>query len=447
MNLQQLHRRYERDGNAATFLGVVKAAQRVANDKAALIEERNRIRRHVVLPDAWFPELAGLANEIGAEDPYARYALAEMAQAASVANCGLVLRNLMSLKLATVSRIAGELERARQAYANAIEGVEILRRFFKPYHNILFDYDEQDARSIEEVAHSGWDKTRSYFEQPLDLFDAASGDPADEWMDVLAWNSDVGDGQGLLSQVDATSRLALRLEHRIGKQRESIAPALHKMHAQCRLIEQEDARLAARYLVALADASIEAGQWDLAAGILEGVLERGLARQEEPVGLHAVLQSAYCYLRSGDLDSCERRLQDIDRDKLNRMAELIITMAAELARYTALDWACRRQAGRLGPSDARDQVTNLMTRVRLIVSPRGETRVSYLRNLFFAKLARDVEHLFAAAQGAPATQFQRFWDAVTNKEGKTAIYTETDWKAEVEILEDGSDGDWTGMGR
>lgn len=442
MPLHRLIKTYEGKPDGKTVLNLLRAAQSLAEGKAGLVREREQARRHLVISPAQVEEITRLADEAGTESHSERYALMELIQAAAVANCDLASRNRLSIKLAAAAEFADKLERARQAYADALEGVEILRRFFKPYHLVLFDFDENEAENIAESARTGWSKAKSRCPEPLEILDPTTGDPAREWMDLILWNCDSGTGQGLLSQADATLRLVLRLEHWIDKKDEPIAPIMEKMRAQCEIIGQHDSFLAARYLLTLGDALIEVRQWDLAARIHRDVYEKTVAHKDQPLGMRAGIQEAHCYLLSGNPERCRSLLETIDRGHMETLADLIITTAAELARFTALDYSCRRQSGKITLMEAQNRVRDLMTRVRLIVSPRAENRAGYLRNLFFAMLARDVESLFAAAQGTPKTQFQRFWDSVTVQEKRTAIYTEDDWKAEVEIVEDNSDSAW-----
>lgn len=442
MFLERFVKIYKDRPDVEGVVSLLTAGRNLSDGRTELVREREQARRRFVISPAQIKEVAQLVDEVGTEFHSERYALMELIHAAAVANCDLGSRNVFSIKLAVASELADKPERARQAYADAIEGAEIVRRFFSPYHLVLFDFDDSEAERIAKSARVGWNNVKSRCPKPLEMFDPATDDPAEEWMDLILWNLDSGPEQGLLSQVDATLRLALRFEHWINKKGEPIAPVVEKMRVQCGTIGHQDSLLAARCLLTLGDALIEVSQWDLAAGIHRDVYEKTVAHEDQPLGIHAAIQEAHCYLRSGNPDKCGSQLEAIDKGHLETLAEMILTLAAELARITALDYSCRRQSGKITLMEAQNQARDLMARVRLVVSPRAENRAHYLRNLFFAVLARDVEFLFAAAEGTPKTRFQRFWDSVTMQEKRTAIYTEDDWKAEVEIVEDNSDSEW-----
>jgi len=234
-----------------SIVDLLKTARSLSESKVELFRAREQARRNPVISPAQIEELAQVADEAWTRSRSEQYAMMELIQAAAVANCGLTSRSRLSIRLALASEFVNKLERARQAYADAVEGAEILRRFFTPYHLVLFDFDEDEVESIAESAGAGWNKVKSRCLKPLEILDLATVDPAKEWMDLVVWNCDSGTGQGLLSQVDATLRLALRFEHWIDKKRESIVPVVEKMRAHCETIAHEDSLLAARCLVTI----------------------------------------------------------------------------------------------------------------------------------------------------------------------------------------------------
>ncbi len=78
---------------------------------------------------------------------------------------------------------------------------------------------------------------------------------------------------------------------------------------------------------------------------------------------------------------------------------MVITMAAEVARYHAVDRACRYWQGGDGTPGTDAQIAQLMRRAGAIVSTSGEdNRTHYLPNLFFSVLVRDIESLTSAGK-------------------------------------------------
>jgi hypothetical protein len=110
------------------------------------------------------------------------------------------------------------------------------------------------------------------------------------------------------------------------------------------------------------------------------------------LSVHAVLQEANAWLMLDDPAACRRTLDRIDAARLETMAALVITVAAEAARYHALDASCARRAGRTTAS-VRANVEDHLRRVAVIVTGHPANRVEFLRTLFFAMTARDVEAL------------------------------------------------------
>jgi len=384
--LEKFIRQHKRRRGSESILGLLEAALRLDSQKTELAREREHARRETRVSLAELEMIAELAAEAGEENYGQQYRLMELAQAAAVASCALNARNLFSGRLAVAAKQAGELERARVAYADAIEGLQIRGRLFRS--------DPSELLSAEQALREGWDKVKPRAEGQREVFDPAGSDVAAEWMDIIMWNSDLGSDHGLLAQADATMRIAIRLEHWTDVRGEAVAPVVEKLRARCEA-SIGGSMLATRCLVTLADALIEVGQWDLAAQVHRDVVEKAQVDERHPTGIHAVIQESYCHLMRGDVRACQARLKILDTRFLEKMSQLVITVAAELARYYALDRLARCRAGEPEPAGIRGHVNDLLRRVSRIVKTDCTDRVSYLQTLFYAILARDLSALCA----------------------------------------------------
>jgi len=349
---------------------------------------REKARRRADRPLEEIETRVQVARQIGEESYAEQHWVMELLQAAAVGRSGLLQRSMLSEMLAMAAEQADRLDRARLAYADAAEGLLILNGFFQP--------DVDRILAVEVALWSGWDDIKGRTEPALEMFDPATEDPAADLVDLIAWNTDEGGGQGLLAQIDATLRLAFRLEHLVN-QGHALDPLAERIASGCTFKAAGDAFLRARYLVTLGDALAEAGQWEAAVPCLRDARAVSL-EGIHPLGVHSLVQEAYCHLMAGDLGTCRAALEAVDVGALKQLAELVITVAAELARYHAVDQLCRHREGAAPSPDTRARIADLMRRVAAIVSMRGEEdRTRYLRNLFFSVLARDVESMLAAA--------------------------------------------------
>lgn len=379
------------DGTSEEIRSVLTLALRVAKGEEGLAAAREQARRGFDLSSKDIDRLADIARQAGEENHLERHVLLELAQAAGVAALGLDGRNRMAVRLAAVAALAGHIERARVAFADAVEGLEIATRFFGA--------DDDWAARAETRLELEWETAKSSTTSTLEIFDVGSGDPAAEWVDLIVWNSDHGSGNGLLAQVDATQRLAFRFEHWIIFGDRRLAAVAEDMRARCIAAAPGDPYLAARYLVTLGDALVEVAEWAAAAQVLHDV-RRGDVGQNHPIGVHSLIQEAYCYLRLGDLDRCRVILDSVDLRQLESLAGLVITVAAELVRYHFVDHLYRHLKGDPIDHETGPRIERLMRDVAPIVSTSGEdSRTIYLRNLFFAVLWRDAESLLPAGGG------------------------------------------------
>lgn len=299
---------------------------------------RESIRRDSEFNKTTILQLIEIASKIGEESYQDQYIIMELVQAAAVASCSINTRNHASFFLARASQgmeidgnnrdswnnsinkseqesahgikitispargrpypIGFAIERVRQAYNDLIEGHQILMRFF---HG-----DKKQLLKSEQSLRSEWHAIMEQEGSALDIFDPVSEDPVGEWMELLLWNSDHGQGSGLLAQIDPMLRLALRWEHWLTNKALSLESLIPRMVQQCDKFESEDdSWLALRCLITIGDALAEVKQWELAANVYSHLLNY-TSYSTHPIYFHAISQCAYSYMMMGNLDECQR---------------------------------------------------------------------------------------------------------------------------------------------
>jgi hypothetical protein len=261
----------------------------------------------------------------------------------------------------------------------------------------FFFGDDDRRRKNEASLRTGWEEIGRRSEQPTEVLDPVTGDPAREWTDLVVWNSDRAGGEGLLAQVDAAQRLAVRFRHWTGDRDNALSQLAAQMRAHCASAAADDGFLRVRYLATLGDALAEVGEWEAAARAFDGVRHPELGISH-PMGAHGLIRQAHCHFMLGDMEACRAHLDSVDMGQLELLSELVITVASEVARYQAVDRACRYWQGEDATTDRDEKIAELIGRVGAIVSTSGEDdRTRYLRNLFFAVLVRDIEALRSVA--------------------------------------------------
>ena len=188
-------------------------------------------------------------------------------------------------------------------------------------------------------------------------------------------------------------RLTLRWEHWLNKNTLSLEPFIARMVRQCDTFQSEgDAWLAFSWLVTVGDALVEVRQWVSAANVYSHLLERASDYPENhPICLHAIAQCAYCHIMMGTSDQCKHWLDRFPRASAEALSETTITARAELLRYMAIEQFYARKRSQPVSDDTGVKMAELMKSVSIIVSSSPSNRVEYLRTLFYAVLARDVE--------------------------------------------------------
>jgi len=356
--------------------------------KARLTRVREHFRRELTFSPDQVETYVQLAEEAGEESHLDWYAMMEVVQPTAVAASGLTQRTIASGMLAYSAKCASQFERARQAYADALEGLEILSRFS------LLDADS--VLAAQRSTRHGFSEVKNRSDRELEPFEPASADPSEEWMQLLLWNTDFGAGQGLLAQVDAALRLAIRFEDWLDRKGESLDSLANRMLEMCFSARaSEDTLLPARYAVTLGDALVEVRQWALAGHAFRRVSEQPAADMGHPLWLHASIQEAYCALMADDAQRCCALLATIDEDRLDSLAGLVVTVGAEFARYVAVQSLSAGKRGATAHHAARKQIAELTEQVRVIVPREVTSREESLRTLFFAVLARDLQYMLA----------------------------------------------------
>ncbi len=334
--------------------------------------------------------LFGIAEQIGEESYKDEYMLMELVQAAAVACAPLQMRNEGSLRLAIAAKRFTRWDRARYGYADLVEGMQIMAR--------LFQVDLQQYAQVEDKYRQRWEQVRAQTGDARALFDADGRQTREaDWTHMVEWGSDCGSNQGLIAQIDATLRLAIRQEHARDLKGETIAPTVEHMLAQweAAIAQDETKRLEIlRFMATVGDAAIEIGEWHLGASVF-GRLLRHARDANHPITLHAVAQKALCHLMQGELPACHGQLQAYPRAQVELLSGSIATVAGEFARLLAVEHACRGSLGETTEGDIRERLRAPLRTVRLIASPEPTSRTEYLRALYVAVLFRDIEATLA----------------------------------------------------
>jgi hypothetical protein len=358
-------------------------------DPNELDRTRQTSRRNVTVTAQDVSELHTIAEHVGEESYQDQYALMEVVQAAAVGCSSLKQRNESSIRLAVAAKSFRQFERARLAYADTIEGLQIMARFFRVNKAAYTELEDMYQRNWHDLCeHTG---TRG------GIFDPASTTPEDEWVRLVRWNSDWGSDQGLLAQIDATLRLAIRWEYWRDRKEQPLEIYVEAMAeawgSKGDETEGTDATsfTANRFLVTVGDALVEIGEWKLAARVYSRLLEQSIEPSSHPIVQHASIQKALCHLMLDDAQECRVQLDTLSREKLERLSELVVTLAAEFARYLAVDHVCRKRLGKPVPDGIRGQLQDLLGKVAVIARQKWDTRTDYLRSLFFAVLLRDID--------------------------------------------------------
>jgi hypothetical protein len=354
-----------------------------------LRRRRHEYRRERDLSPADISELADLAQEAGKESYFDWYALMEIVQAAAVPVGALAARAGFSGLLAFAAKNCGQHERARQAYAGCFEELRIMERF------ALVPGDS--LREGLAATREGWLQARAVSRTTKEPFDTADPDPAGEWFELLLWNSDLDEGQGLLAQVEASLRLALRFEDWKERLQMPLDQPVAGLIQRCLSWEGDDPFLVrARLATSVGDALIEVRQWELAAETFQRILGQKEADLVHPLWVHALLQEAYARLMGGHACEGSALMAKLDIRKITQLSELVITVKAELARCHALRQLCAGPC-RGSTAETRAVIAPLLRDVSIIASREPRDRTESLRTLFVNVLRRDLDRMLSGA--------------------------------------------------
>lgn len=371
------------DDDDASYDSLLVLALRAARGEQDVAAARHQVRRSADLSASGIRRASEVALEIGDQNPVEAYVLWELIQAAAVAHLGLVSRSKASLELAASADRLGHHEVARVAFVDAIEGGWIAKRFQWRYPPV--------SDPVSPLAGTS-DPNEQIF-PPVDVFD--SEDPVRELVSLIEWNSDRAGGEGVLAQVDATQRLAFRLD-RWREAHGDLSGLAKDVALGCRSAAGEGSFIRSRYLLSLGDALAQVGEFEVAGEFLQEVWFSDLLFQH-PMGALALIRDAQCQLMLGDIRACRARLDSVDRTGLKTLGEFVITVAAALVRFHVVDRACRYWQGQAVP-DPEEDIAPLLRRVAAVTSTsREDSRSLYLRNLYFAVLLRDVNALLGVS--------------------------------------------------
>jgi hypothetical protein len=366
---------------------LIEAAGRLSANQGSLEAERATVRRSSGLSQAVVAEIFAIADSAaGSSDPDYRL-LMEVAQAAAVSSASLDVRTLASARLALAAKDGGDFDRAVTFYGDAMEGVELLDRFFGAPNDARNRLRAMIDRGAEEARHRA-----GTAQQPND----GVSDRAAQWIDAIAWNSDLGGTQGILSQVDATQRLGIRFIDHL-RQDHPLAPPVEEMMGTIQAMSKTDSWLAARCAVTVGDALMEAAEYELAAKVHRELIQRTGIDATSPIAIHSHVQAAVCSIRSGATDLAGTDLANVDEDYLQSMSDIVLTVAAERARFEAAKAAHRAPLGLESDGVSEGRARELVSSVSILAQAEPEDRVTYLRALFWLVLRRDVDSLLAGA--------------------------------------------------
>lgn len=355
---------------------------------------RESIRRSAPLAADDLRRLREAALRIGTESrsPLNQYALIELVQAAAVGGAALPDRIETSRALAVAARKFGRFERARAAYADALEGIQILVRFYRA--------DATAARDAEAQIRRDWEAVQVQYPGQPALFASLADDPSEEWLRILIWNTDAGPSHGALVHADAVMRLAARFEDAQDSRGESLAPHVVRLRelldGPSELTADRDPRWRVGALQAVGDALMEVSQWSVARDVHEQAARQAEQLGQDTLALHSTAQAACCDLFEGARARAMDRLSGLAWPRWQALAQMAVSVAADVARLEAVRYACRRTAGDAAPVESEAAVTAHLGVVSLVAHADARNRSEYLQALFAAVTSRDVNSVLPA---------------------------------------------------
>lgn len=348
------------------------------------------------------PELERLIGVVGtvSECSYENgYVLATILHAAATGRSGIEMRLRTSMVSGEAAVHVNQLEPARNAYADAIETLRLMARFFNLEG--FFQVDADHLAETETFITRAWEGRDGQLGKPSRPLDLPERDAAGFLLEHVIWNTDFGqDDRGLLVQSDAFARLVIRLEHWSeiqGGDPQAIASAWEKAiddNLSIPGLKPEDYPFArARCAIVCADALLETGNPGPAIPLYDQAL-RDFSNENHPLHVHARIDQALALYQLGLSDEARRVFAAIDRVNLQELAEFVLTVRSEWARYLAVARLLRFPLNDLPAEDVAKIVEHI---ARMLVGT-SDGRTGYLRNLFIGELVRDIEALRFLAQ-------------------------------------------------
>ena len=384
--LDRLLKECENESDAEVKRQLLTLALSIRQDNTNLQQARTTARRDVEVTVNLLGEMVGLADQVQEESLEDGYCLMQVLEAAAVAACTLTDHMDFAIRRAAACKFTNRLSEAKIEYATTLECSRILAQLTNEASDL--------GGKREALIQRGWAEIRDKLEGSPDLLMPYSDDPSEEWLELVDWNLDDTSPTGLVSQTDATLRLAIHMDNWCNQLKKPISQIVGTM---CKAIRQQDSTedrlVEARTLGVVAGALMEIGYWEEAAPILSEITPMETTNDSHPMYVHAQIQAARCYLMEGSVEQCRQILDSIDTDQLITMADLIVTMQTEYARYLAVDTACRRRSGDSVDGSIDEKIGNILNQTGKMLAVDKRDRTTYLRIIYFAALTRDIAAL------------------------------------------------------
>jgi tetratricopeptide (TPR) repeat protein len=287
----------------------------------------------------------------------------------------------------------GRFRDAKAAYVDCLESLRLMARFFV--------VDEDRIRELESYILGAWSELRMLLGETGDILDLSEDPPAETLLEHVIWNTDFGPhNSGHLPQTDAMARLVIRLEHWLeaqGGDASRLAAAwLTVIRASTSIPDRDKEEFSkARCMVTCADALLETGSYE-AALPLYAEATRYLKGMFMPLYTHAQINQSLALYQLGRMEEARISFGEVDAQKLEQLAGIVLTVQAEWARYLAVRYVLRADDA---PSEEAAQVQAAVEEKvveigRLLVGS-ADGRIGHLRSLFVGQISRDVAAILA----------------------------------------------------
>lgn len=321
------------------------------------------------------------------------YVLSSMLLAAAVGQADLQTRINAAVVAGNAASGFKKWEATKVAFLDCLESLRLLLRFFQA--------DEASAREMEVGILRAWSEVREELGAPSQIFDLPDDTASGVLLQHVVWNTDFGPhNRGHLPQTDALARLVIRLEHWLEAQNGDalqlarawgIELASNLPIPDCEVAEAGRARCT----VTCADALLETGSYEAALLLYDQVLQP-VDDSSNPMFAHVLINQALAQYQLGRKEAAQKTFAAINSKSLKAVADIVITLKAEWARYIAARSVLRVK--RLSSAESEKTTADVEEAVRdiagmLIGSSSGRT--GHLRSLFVGQIARDTAGILA----------------------------------------------------